>query len=346
MPAAHPDPFALAAAAAAELATRSGRAATTSPWSSGRAGAGPRPSLGAGVDSPSPTSPASRRPPRPGTGRGPVDRHRRPAGARLPRSGPPLRGPRPVVVAHGVRTAAAAGCRTVVLTNAAGSLHPEWPIGQPVLIADQINRTGRSPLTGPPPPPPFASRFVDLSDLYTARLRAVARDVDPTLPEGVYVGFHGPAVRDAGRDPDGGHDRRRPRRHVDGARGDRRPPPRRSTCSASRSPPTSPPGSATCRSTAPTCWPPATPSPSASAGCSARSWTADGSRERARTTCASPTPRSSRWTPRVRPEHGDRPSTATASRRVGAARCRAARTIDARGAIVCRGSSTPTPTWR
>jgi purine-nucleoside phosphorylase len=61
-----------------------------------------------------------------------------------------------------------------------------------VLISDHINLTGRSPLTGPNPPEPFGSRFVDLTDLYSARLRAVARSVDPTLPEGVYMGFHGP----------------------------------------------------------------------------------------------------------------------------------------------------------
>ena len=98
----------------------------------------------------------------------------------------------PAVVAHGVRVAAAAGCHTVVLTNGAGSLQRDWPIGQPVLISDHINLTGRSPLTGPNPPAPFGSRFVDLTDLYCARLRAVARTVDPGLPEGVYMGFHGP----------------------------------------------------------------------------------------------------------------------------------------------------------
>jgi len=96
------------------------------------------------------------------------------------------------VVAHGVRTAALAGCRTIVLTNGAGSLRREWSIGQPVLISDHVNLTGRSPLTGPTPPPRFRSRFVDLTDLYSARLRAVARTVEPTLPDGVYVGFHGP----------------------------------------------------------------------------------------------------------------------------------------------------------
>jgi purine-nucleoside phosphorylase len=98
----------------------------------------------------------------------------------------------PSVVAHPARVAAAVGCRTIVLTNGAGSLRREWPIGQPVLISDHVNLTGRSPLTGPLPPAPFASRFVDLTDLYSARLRALARTVDPDLPDGVYVGFHGP----------------------------------------------------------------------------------------------------------------------------------------------------------
>lgn len=87
-------------------------------------------------------------------------------------------------VAHGVRTALAAGARTVVLTNAAGGLRPEFGVGQPVLISDHINMTGRSPLAGP--------RFVDLTELYTPRLRELAREADPTLPEGVYACMPGP----------------------------------------------------------------------------------------------------------------------------------------------------------
>jgi purine-nucleoside phosphorylase len=87
-------------------------------------------------------------------------------------------------VVHGVRTAAAAGCRTVVLTNAAGCLRPEVEIGQPVLISDHVNLTAMSPLVGP--------RFVDLTDLYSPRLRALARTLDPTLVEGVYAGLPGP----------------------------------------------------------------------------------------------------------------------------------------------------------
>ncbi|TDE97533.1 purine-nucleoside phosphorylase [Occultella glacieicola] len=87
-------------------------------------------------------------------------------------------------VAHGVRTAAAAGARTVVLTNGCGGLHRAWVPGTPVLISDHLNLTGTSPLEG--------ATFVDLTDLYSARLREVARSVDETLDEGVYAQFRGP----------------------------------------------------------------------------------------------------------------------------------------------------------
>ncbi|HEX6233884.1 MAG TPA: purine-nucleoside phosphorylase [Jiangellaceae bacterium] len=87
-------------------------------------------------------------------------------------------------VVHGVRTAAAAGCRTIVLTNGCGGLRQEWSPGTPVLISDHINLTATSPIEG--------ATFVDLTDLYSARLRDVARQVDPSLDEGVYVQFPGP----------------------------------------------------------------------------------------------------------------------------------------------------------
>ncbi|MGB8506350.1 purine-nucleoside phosphorylase [Mycobacterium sp.] len=87
-------------------------------------------------------------------------------------------------VVHPVRTAAAAGVRAVVLTNAAGALRDDYRVGQPVLISDHLNLTGRSPLVGP--------QFVDMVDAYSARLRALARDVDPSLQEGVYAGLLGP----------------------------------------------------------------------------------------------------------------------------------------------------------
>lgn len=87
-------------------------------------------------------------------------------------------------VVHGVRTAAAAGARLMVLTNGAGGLNEAWSAGQPVLIRDHLNLTGKSPITG--------ATFVDLTDLYSQRLRDIAKQIDPTLDEGVYTQLPGP----------------------------------------------------------------------------------------------------------------------------------------------------------
>ncbi len=87
-------------------------------------------------------------------------------------------------VVHPVLTAAAAGARVVVLTNAAGALHDRYAVGRPVLISDHLNLTGRSPLVGP--------HFVDMTDAYSPRLRALAKEIDPSLAEGVYAGVPGP----------------------------------------------------------------------------------------------------------------------------------------------------------
>lgn len=87
-------------------------------------------------------------------------------------------------VVHSVRTAAATGARTMVLTNGAGGIKPTWTPGQPVLISDHINLTGASPLEG--------ATFIDLTDLYSHRLRDLARSIDPSLDEGVYCQFRGP----------------------------------------------------------------------------------------------------------------------------------------------------------
>ena len=87
-------------------------------------------------------------------------------------------------VVHSVRTAAATGARTMVLTNGAGGIRETWTPGQPVLISDHINLTADSPLEG--------ATFIDLTDLYSSRLRDIARTVDPSLDEGVYCQFRGP----------------------------------------------------------------------------------------------------------------------------------------------------------
>jgi purine-nucleoside phosphorylase len=95
-------------------------------------------------------------------------------------------------VVHNVRTAASAGCRAVVLTNAAGSLREEWSPGQPVVIADHLNLTGLSPLAGPEAPPPYGPRFTDLTEAWSSRLRGIVHELAPELPEGVYAGLNGP----------------------------------------------------------------------------------------------------------------------------------------------------------
>lgn len=98
----------------------------------------------------------------------------------------------PATVVHPIRAAALAGCTLTVLTNGAGYMNTDWKIGDPVLIADHINMTGRSPLTGANPPAPFGSRFCDLTDLYSTDMRACVRQVRPDLAEATYIGLHGP----------------------------------------------------------------------------------------------------------------------------------------------------------
>ncbi|CAN5547354.1 purine-nucleoside phosphorylase [soil metagenome] len=87
-------------------------------------------------------------------------------------------------VVHSVRTAAATGASTMILTNGAGGIKETWKPGTPVLISDHINLTANSPLEG--------ATFVDLTDLYSSRLRAIAKSIDDSLDEGVYCQFRGP----------------------------------------------------------------------------------------------------------------------------------------------------------
>jgi purine-nucleoside phosphorylase len=95
-------------------------------------------------------------------------------------------------VCHSVRTLIAAGATKVVLTNACGGIDPAKGPGTVVVISDHINLTSTSPMEGFVPPEGYGSRFVDLTDLYSARLRAVVHETAPELTEGVYAGFRGP----------------------------------------------------------------------------------------------------------------------------------------------------------
>ncbi len=96
----------------------------------------------------------------------------------------------PVEVVHPLRTGIAAGCRTVILTAAAGGIRDDLATGSVMVVEDHVNLTGRSPLLGP--------EFVDMTDAYAPRLRTVAL----TSPEpaasvlapraGVYAQLPGP----------------------------------------------------------------------------------------------------------------------------------------------------------
>lgn len=98
--------------------------------------------------------------------------------------------------AYPARLAAALGCETLVVTNAAGSVNPELGAGELVLIADHINLTGDSPLVGWPGPAGGVP-FVPMRDAYDPDLRALAVEVAGeqglVLSEGVYAGLLGPA---------------------------------------------------------------------------------------------------------------------------------------------------------
>ncbi|MGO1948870.1 MAG: purine-nucleoside phosphorylase [Mycobacteriaceae bacterium] len=86
--------------------------------------------------------------------------------------------------AHAVRTAAAAGVSTVVLTNAAGGLTEGMSVGEPVLISDHLNLTGRTPLAG--------AQFVNLVDAYSPTLRSLVKELRPGMREAVYAMMPGP----------------------------------------------------------------------------------------------------------------------------------------------------------
>jgi purine nucleotide phosphorylase len=92
-----------------------------------------------------------------------------------------------------VRTLAALGCETLILTNSAGSLRREMPPGSVMLITDHINFTGQSPLFGET----GNERFVDMVGAYDAasvqRLRDIAAKLGTTLHEGTYMWFCGPS---------------------------------------------------------------------------------------------------------------------------------------------------------
>lgn len=88
------------------------------------------------------------------------------------------------------------GADTVVLTNAAGSLQPDWPAGTLMLIDDHINAMNAHPLIGPHAPN-WGARFPDQSQVYNADLKIwleqAAQQLGLRLPQGVYLATSGPS---------------------------------------------------------------------------------------------------------------------------------------------------------
>ena len=101
----------------------------------------------------------------------------------------------PAEVALGVRVAGRLGTRVLVVTNAAGAVDPAFVPGSLILIADHLNFQGASPLAGPDGET-FGSRFVDMTEAYSARLRRLARQAAARcgieLGEAVYAAVLGP----------------------------------------------------------------------------------------------------------------------------------------------------------
>lgn len=95
-----------------------------------------------------------------------------------------------------IRVLALAGVRVLVLTNAAGGINPSFSQGALMAIDDHINLTGLNPLSGPNDER-FGTRFPDMSEVYSRRLRraadAAAAALGISLMHGVYVGLAGPS---------------------------------------------------------------------------------------------------------------------------------------------------------
>jgi purine-nucleoside phosphorylase len=91
-------------------------------------------------------------------------------------------------VTRNVAIAAEHGAKTLLLTNAAGALHPDFRAGDLMVIADHLNLTGMNPLLASG----LANPFINMTDAYNPQLRELAHSLDANLREGVYAGLLGP----------------------------------------------------------------------------------------------------------------------------------------------------------
>ena len=95
-----------------------------------------------------------------------------------------------------IRLAAKLGARVLIMTNAAGGLRRDQRPGDMMLIRDQINLTGLNPLRGELPAD-WGPRFPDMTEPYSGRLRALAREtangLGIRLGQGIYAAVAGPS---------------------------------------------------------------------------------------------------------------------------------------------------------
>jgi purine-nucleoside phosphorylase len=100
-------------------------------------------------------------------------------------------------VVYPVAVAAHAGAKTIVLTNAAGGVNAAFRAGDLMLIVDQLNLTGQSPVAGKIAIPGVKDRFVDMVGAYDPHYcelaRHIAKQYAITMHDGVYAGLMGPA---------------------------------------------------------------------------------------------------------------------------------------------------------
>jgi purine-nucleoside phosphorylase len=99
-------------------------------------------------------------------------------------------------VTFATRVLGTLGLRHLILTNAAGGINIAFKPGTLMVIDDHINLLGTNPLVGANEER-FGPRFPDMSEVYSARLRGIARDAAAslglTIANGVYVAVHGPS---------------------------------------------------------------------------------------------------------------------------------------------------------
>lgn len=91
-------------------------------------------------------------------------------------------------ITRNVAIAAEHGAKTLLLTNAAGALNPDYKAGDLMVIGDHINLSGMNPLVGAG----LTNPFVNMTDAYSPALRKLAHEIDGDLREGVYAGLLGP----------------------------------------------------------------------------------------------------------------------------------------------------------